>query len=148
MAEVFVRFMQQNMLAVAIFVVGVILICATIIFSMFSNQSQAVAINQVSPVPVHIFLPTPTSLPHIVIDVEGAVQKPGVYTLPGDSRVQDAISAAQGFAKDADEQKIASSLNLAAKLSDATKIYIPSVHDTTQAVVLGTSTDGSGQASG
>lgn len=71
----------------------------------------------------------------IMVDVAGAVQKPGVYALPSDSRVQDALIAAGGISANADSTIIAKTLNLAAKLSDGAKLYIPSLGE------LGTSTD-------
>lgn len=61
------------------------------------------------------------------IDVSGAVASPGVYVLSSASRVQEAIAAAGGFASTANTAWIARNLNLAAKLSDASKLYIPFV---------------------
>ncbi len=63
---------------------------------------------------------------HIVfIDVNGAVKKPGIYQLPADSRVTDAITKAEGFTDQADAEYVARQLNLSQKLSDGQKIYIP-----------------------
>lgn len=70
-------------------------------------------------------LPVPTSAP-LMIHVDGQVNKPGLYTLPPNSRVQDAITAAGGLTLDAETSQI----NLAAKLIDGTKIYIPGVNET------------------
>ncbi len=61
----------------------------------------------------------------ILVDVEGAVVKPGVYSLPAGSRVEDAIAAAGGFAKDADRESVSRSVNRAAKLTDGAKLYMP-----------------------
>jgi competence protein ComEA len=61
----------------------------------------------------------------ITVDVSGAVEKPGVYDLPSDARVQDALIAAGGMNNEADREKVAKGLNLAAKLTDGGKIYIP-----------------------
>ncbi len=61
----------------------------------------------------------------ITVDIEGAVLKPGVYKLPGDSRVQDGLIAAGGLGDNADRGKVTRGLNLAAKLVDSGKIYIP-----------------------
>jgi competence protein ComEA len=61
----------------------------------------------------------------ITVDVEGAVVKPGVYTLSSEARVKDALIAASGLSADADRQWVAKSLNLAAKITDSSKIYIP-----------------------
>ena len=63
----------------------------------------------------------------ITIDIEGAVEKPGVYKLPSESRVQDALIASGGLSADADRQKVAQMLNLAASLTDSAKLYIPAV---------------------
>lgn len=61
----------------------------------------------------------------LMIDIEGAVEKPGVYQLPMGSRVEDAIAQAGGFSSDADMDMIAKVLNRAAKLSDGAKLFIP-----------------------
>lgn len=61
----------------------------------------------------------------IIVDVEGAVQKPGVYTLDLDSRVQDALIAAGGMSEEADRELVSQNINLAGKVIDGGKIYIP-----------------------
>lgn len=57
----------------------------------------------------------------IVVDVSGAVRKPGVYKLPIKSRVIDAIQIAGDTVGQAD----LSELNLARKLEDGEKIFVP-----------------------
>ena len=57
----------------------------------------------------------------ILVHVAGEVRRPGVYTLKIDSRVQDAIAAAGGATDKADLQ----ALNLAARVGDEQKIYVP-----------------------
>ena len=61
----------------------------------------------------------------IMIDIEGAVANPGLHSLDPDSRIDDAVDAAGGFTSKADRRWISKNLNLAAKLSDGQKIYIP-----------------------
>src|SRR5882672_4382465 len=63
----------------------------------------------------------------ITIDIEGAVIKPGVFQLPQNSRVQDALIAAGGMSQSADRKKIALELNMAQPLMDGAKLYIPAV---------------------
>jgi competence protein ComEA len=63
----------------------------------------------------------------LIVDVEGAVMHPGVYTLPGGARVEDAITAAGGLESDADSELFAKTFNRAAKLVDGGKIYIPTM---------------------
>ena len=58
--------------------------------------------------------------PEILVDVTGAVTKPGVYTLAANSRVIDAIKAAGDSAPGAD----LSTINLARVLSDGEQIYV------------------------
>lgn len=66
----------------------------------------------------------------IIVDIAGGVKKPGVYHLPSDSRVEDAIIAAGGLSSDVDEDRLAKVVNRAAKLSDGAKFYIPKLGDT------------------
>jgi competence protein ComEA len=58
--------------------------------------------------------------PQIFVDVTGAVNAPGVYTLTASSRVIDAIKAAGGSAAGAD----LSTINLARVLADGEQIYV------------------------
>lgn len=72
-------------------------------------------------VPIQL-LPPPTPLP-IQVYVTGAVNKPGVYALDVNDRVQDAIDAAGGFSQDS----ISNTINLAAPLQDGVQISVPSI---------------------
>jgi competence protein ComEA len=64
-------------------------------------------------------------LEQITVDIEGAVLKPGVYKLPKDARVHDALIKAGGMSGKADRVQVAKALNLASKVIDGGKIYIP-----------------------
>lgn len=60
----------------------------------------------------------------VVVHIDGQVAAPGVYELvEGEARVNDAILAAGGLTADADTL----SLNLASKVADGQKIYVPAV---------------------
>ena len=63
----------------------------------------------------------------ILVDVRGAVAKPGVYTLPAGSRVQDALTLAGDLLRNAETRNI----NLARKLNDGEQIYIPAEGEAT-----------------
>lgn len=64
--------------------------------------------------------PAPTKTP-IIVNVVGAVPRPGLYEFAEGSRVQDAINAAGGLLADADT----GSINLAARLKDGQQLVIP-----------------------
>lgn len=64
-------------------------------------------------------------LGQIWIDVSGAVVSPGTYQLSAGSRVSQAIKEASGFSQEADAVFITQKLNLADRLVDGQKIYIP-----------------------
>ncbi|MDD7363696.1 MAG: ComEA family DNA-binding protein [Peptoniphilus sp.] len=57
----------------------------------------------------------------IYVDIGGAVKNPGLYELDKGSRVKDGITAAGGTVGDADMSQI----NLAKKLNDEEKLYVP-----------------------
>ncbi|MFI3086753.1 helix-hairpin-helix domain-containing protein [Streptococcus sp. 2022WUSS037] len=71
----------------------------------------------------------------LVVDVKGAVEKPGLYTLEEGSRVNDAVEAAGGLTSQADPK----SINLAQKLSDEAVVYVAS-KDENISVVASTTT--------
>lgn len=66
----------------------------------------------------------------VFVDVSGAVLRPGVYSLAQEERIQSALAAAGGLAADADREWVAKSLNLAGKLTDGAKIYVPRTGET------------------
>ncbi len=63
----------------------------------------------------------------IVVDVAGAVNWPGVYTLPKYSRINDALVSAGGISKKGDTGWVGKNLNLATRLEDGDKIFIPAI---------------------
>lgn len=57
----------------------------------------------------------------LVVDVTGAVARPGVYRLPAGSRVDDAVKRAGGATGRAELEAV----NLAARLADGQQIVVP-----------------------
>lgn len=97
----------------ALLLVGFVLILLSI-FIVVGGNSKAEEVSIVTPVIV--------AEPEIFVDVTGAVNKPGVYSLSGKSRVIDAIKAAGDSAPGAD----LSTINLARVLNDGEQIYVDS----------------------
>lgn len=60
--------------------------------------------------------------------IDGCVNKPGVYSFKKDDRIKDIVKLAGGFTQDADTNNV----NLAMKLKDEMKIHIPSKTETSK----------------
>jgi len=73
----------------------------------------------------------------IKVDIEGAVIRPGVYELSSDQRIQDLLVLGGGLSSSADRAYVAQNLNLAAKLTDGGKVYIPQVGEVRSGIVDG-----------
>lgn len=71
---------------------------------------------------------TSEEVPSILVYVCGAVENPGVVALETDARVVDAITLAGGMKPEADEDYV----NLAAKLTDGEKLYVPTISEVLQ----------------
>jgi competence protein ComEA len=75
---------------------------------------------------------TTTQAPLIYVQVAGAVERPGVYQVPADSRVFQAVVQAGGFTDDADPQAVP----LASRLSDGCRLYVPHRGETVAGALL------------
>jgi competence protein ComEA len=80
----------------------------------------------------------------VVVDVAGAVARPGVYRLPAGSRVDDAVKRAGGATATGDVEQI----NLAARLADGQQIVIPARAKGPAGVAAGAAGGESASASG
>jgi competence protein ComEA len=89
--------------------------------------------------------PSPVVAADLVIDVQGAVRRPGVVLLPPGARVADALAAAGGYSRQADLNAAAAGLNLAALLTDGAQVYVPIIGAPTAG---GGGTGGSGTTTG
>lgn len=92
-------------------IIGILLIALSVFVVSHGNSQQSVAAELV---------PITIAEPEIFVDVTGAVNKPGVYSLTGKSRVIDAIKAAGDSSPGAD----LSTINLARVLTDGEQIYV------------------------
>lgn len=93
-------------------VIAILVIAISTLFVTRGSSQEVIA------APIDLAIPTQSQ--DLVIDVAGAVKKPGVYTLPANSRVVDAIRLAGGLKISADT----SDINQARLLKDGEQIYV------------------------
>jgi competence protein ComEA len=79
----------------------------------------------------------------VVVAAAGAVAKPGVYRVAAGARVIDVVQAAGGPTPDADVDRI----NLAAKVADGDRVYVPRKGEVGDGAVAGASSSGLGTGS-
>jgi competence protein ComEA len=101
----------------------VVIIVLVILGGRGASGAQASSSTQVSSggVTVLPFSSTTTTTAEFWVDVTGAVVHPGVYRLPSGARATDAVAMAGGPAADGELE----SINLAARVSDGQRIYVP-----------------------
>lgn len=85
------------------------------------DLSKPASATQAPPATEPIQPTEPPPLTELTVHVAGAVKQPGVYHLPPNSRVDDAIRQAGGATVNADLD----ALNLAEPITDGQKIYVP-----------------------
>ena len=95
--------------ALLIIGVGLLVLSSFVVFR--GSSKEVIAAPQI---PIEI------SIPEVTVDVAGAVNNPGVYSLPAQSRVIDALRAAGNSVTGSD----LSDLNLARVVKDGEQIYV------------------------
>lgn len=126
----------------------VLAIAAAVVLLMPTAGSTAddVGFLAVSPVPSGSPAPSMASPPStIVVDVAGAVTRPGLVELSGGARIGEAIAAAGGYAPDADLDA-AAAINLARVLADGEQVRVPRIGETSASVASTPATAGDGTA--
>jgi competence protein ComEA len=128
MQDKLVETLEKFKLPIALSLVGLILI----IGGVFASSAGKASSQSSSQYPKESLVKAENS---ISVDVSGSVANPGVYKLKGGARIEDAINSAGGFSDEASTEYVAKVLNLAQKLTDGSKVYVPSKHEQTTNVV-------------
>jgi competence protein ComEA len=126
-------------------------VIAAFIFGAVLAVGGMTLAKRTSPAPIVITPPAPTATPPptatpgpVQVFVNGAVAMEGVYALPADGLVEDAIEAAGGFTEEANVAVV----NLAQPLSNGAQIYVPLLAEdgnTPTAVLITNSAPGNGR---
>lgn len=117
-------FVEKNQTVVIMFLVGLILIgFGVLIFkrSIFEPSTKIEVLEST----------TESQNTQIIVEIAGAIQKPGVYKMTGDGRIDDLLIIAGGLSQDADRIWVEKNINRAAKLTDGQKVVIRSVDEQT-----------------
>ena len=109
MKDKFYSFLEKYSIYIGIFLILIIL--AGALFICWNKPKSGQILGQ-------------TSI-QIRIDIEGAVQNPGVFEFESGAIVEDAIAKAGGLNDKVDGTKLAQDINRAATLTDGQKIFIP-----------------------
>lgn len=138
---------NQYKLPILLSLVGTVLI----IGGLFSSNLNSLTNLKPKPTPKTFSkqsLVDANKLAEIKVDISGAIEEPGVYSLTADSRVEDLIKRSGGFLRSANKEFIAKNLNLSQKITDGMKVYIPFEGEQATTVLAATSNQSSTNTSG
>lgn len=111
MEEILNKYRRQFFLAIG----GLILVAVGLLSFLLTSQKE----------PEIEIISSEENEEIIFVYLEGAIEKPGVYELPAETRLNDLLIRAGGLAAEADREWVSDNLNLAQKLTDGVKIYLP-----------------------
>ena len=109
---------------------GAIVLAIVAFFLAFGSGTGELVVAGGEPVPASggIAVP-PSGGSELVVEIVGAVRRPGVYRLAHGSRIGDLVDAAGGYNAQVDVDRASRDLNLAALLADGDQVRVPSRSD-------------------
>jgi len=123
----FWQFLKENVIEWVMVSIGITLVLIGVAqhFHWLENEADQVLVVRAGENPEEL-----------VVDIAGAVVRPGVYQLSNNSRVNDLLVACGGLTQWADQHFIERDLNRARLISDGEKIYIPYIGEEIAVVAL------------
>jgi competence protein ComEA len=106
---------RSQALVIALLLVGLLVVGGRL---LSHGGASSAAVEHTFPAPSTA---APSAAGRIVVDVVGAVRRPGLYRLTGGSRIADALARAGGTTRKADLERV----NLAAPVADGEQIVVP-----------------------
>lgn len=73
----------------------------------------------------------------VVVEISGAVEKPGVYELENGKRTEDLLISSGGLTASSDRAWVEKNINRATKLADGQKVYIPKIGEIRETLPAG-----------
>ncbi len=107
---------EQGKIPIILGLIGLLLVSVGIFTTLFNYQQREPEIEIIA---------EGEEQEIIWVDLSGAVEKPGVYELPTEARMKDLLARAGGLSAEADREWVEKNINLAQKLVDGAKLYIP-----------------------
>lgn len=114
---------------VAVLAFALVCICAVHFWPHPGEEFTIASANQVQDGEPASSEASSSAAQNILVDIEGAVCAPGLYSLAQGARVGELVSMAGGFSENAAPAQV----NLARKLEDGEQVYVPSADDISQA---------------
>ncbi|MDO5561698.1 MAG: helix-hairpin-helix domain-containing protein [bacterium] len=122
---------KNNQFLVLTFLAALTLVLGMILLITSSVQNNPILTDSSASQLPEIEL-SPTAEKYLIVDIGGAVVNPGIYVLAEDSYLADLIAVAGGFkSNQIDEWWLQRYLNLAEKLVNNQKYYIPYLEEAT-----------------
>jgi competence protein ComEA len=117
-------FLEKNKWAVGLGLLGLVLVGAGLYHFLIASREETLV--EIIPVEAE-------TSETIWVDIEGALENPGIYELSFGARVNDLLIRAGGLSAVADRDWVEKNINLAQRLADGVKIYIPRQGELSQA---------------